>query len=136
MTDATPQPDPAAPQPAAPLSESDDNLYASLSHFLNIIPLIPALIFYFVFGPRGPRTRVESKEALNWTINVTGALIAISIVSAILGWIPFIGWILALLLSLASWAIVVVNIVFAIMGGLRVQAGGSWRYPVNIRWIK
>ncbi len=125
MTDPTPQ---AAPQPAAPLSETDDKLWASLAHFLNIILLIPALIIYLVFGPRGARTRVESKEALNWTINVTGAVIILGILQLI----PFIG----LLFFLLYLAVIIVNIVFAILGGVKVNGGGSYRYPVNIRWIK
>ncbi|MET4782309.1 DUF4870 domain-containing protein [Glaciihabitans sp. UYNi722] len=126
MTDPTPQA--AAPQPAAPLSETDDKLWAQLSHFLNIILLIPALIIYLVFGPRGARTRVESKEALNWTINVTGAAIILGILTLI----PFLG----ILFSLLYFALIVVNIIFAILGGVKVNAGGSYRYPVNIRWIK
>lgn len=130
MTEPTQQPT------AAPFTAEEDRLWASLAHFLNVIPLIPALIIYLVFGPRGPRTRVEGKEALNWTINVTGAIIAINIVSAIFGWIPFIGWVIALLLGIAFWALIVVNIIFAIIGGVQVQGGESYRYPINIRWIK
>ena len=134
MTDPTPQP--AAPQPAVPLSETDDKLWASLSHFLNIILLIPALVIYLAFGPRGARTRVESKEALNWTINVTGALVALWILGLILGFIPIIGFIWAILSFLIWIALAIVNVVFSILGGVKVNAGGSYRYPVNIRWIK
>ncbi|MCU1558511.1 MAG: hypothetical protein JWN09_2506 [Microbacteriaceae bacterium] len=133
MTDPTPA---AAPQPATPLSETDDKLWASLAHFLNIILLIPALIIYLVFGPRGARTKVEGKEALNWTINVVGALIILFIVQIIFGFIPFVGWIIALLAGIVYWAVIIVNIIFAILGGVKVNAGGSYRYPVNIRWIK
>jgi uncharacterized Tic20 family protein len=32
--------------------------------------------------------------------------------------------------------VIIVNIIFAIMGGVKVNGGGSYRYPVNIRWIK
>ncbi|MFT4123729.1 MAG: DUF4870 domain-containing protein [Microbacteriaceae bacterium] len=139
MSDATPQPgtpQPGTPQPGTPLSESDDTLYASLAHFLNIILLLPALILYLVFGSRGPKTAVEGKEALNWTINVTGLLVVAWIVNALLQWIPILGLLISILITLATWALIIVNIVFAIMGGVRVQSGGGWRYPVNIRWIK
>lgn len=119
---------PVAPQSGAPLNESDDRLWASLSHFGNIILLIPALLIFLILKDRGVRVAVESKEALNWTINVTGAVVVLSVFSGI----PLIG----LLFWLAYLAVVIVNIVFAIMAGLRVQAGGSYRYPVNIRWIK
>lgn len=127
MTDAT---------PAAPLSEADDKQWASFAHFGNIILLIPALIIYLVFGPRGAKTKVEGKEALNWTINVTGIVIAVNILNVVLSFIPVVGWILAILLTLVLWAVLIVNLIFAIMGGVKVNGGGSYRYPVNIRWIK
>ena len=122
------QPAPAAPQPAAPLTEAEDKQWASFAHFGNIILLIPALIIYLVFKDRGPKVAVEGKEALNWTINVTGAWIILAILSVI----PFLGIIFSILL----FALAVVNIIFAILGGVKVNGGGSYRYPVNIRWIK
>jgi uncharacterized Tic20 family protein len=128
------EPAPAAPQPAAPLTEAEDKQWASFAHFGNIIPLIPALIIYLVFKDRGPKVAVEGKEALNWTINVSAAVIILEILSFIIGAFTFgIG---ALLLGLLIWAVLIVNLIFAIMGGVKVNGGGSYRYPVNIRWIK
>ncbi|MEO6533231.1 MAG: DUF4870 domain-containing protein [Pseudolysinimonas sp.] len=127
------EPAPAA-QPAAPLTEAEDKQWASFAHFGNIILLIPALIIYLIFKDRGPKVAVEGKEALNWTINVTGAVIILEILSFIIGAFTFgIG---TLLVGLLVWAVLIVNIIFAIMGGLKVNSGGSYRYPVNIRWIK
>ena len=122
------EPAPAAPQPAAPLTEAEDKQWASFAHFGNIILLIPALIIYLVFKDRGPKVAVEGKEALNWTINVT----ALWIIFEILSVIPFLGIIFLIL----AFALAVVNIIFAILGGIKVNGGGSYRYPVNIRWIK
>ena len=122
------QPAPAAPQPAAPLTEAEDKQWASFAHFGNIILLVPALIIYLVFKDRGPKVAVEGKEALNWTINVT----ALYIIFFILSFIPFVGLITVIL----NLALGVVNIIFAILGGVKVNGGGSYRYPVNIRWIK
>ena len=125
----------ATPAPAAPLTEAEDKQWASFAHFGNIILLIPALIIYLVFGPRGAKTKVEGKEALNWTINVTGAVVALNILSIIVGFIPFVG-LLAILFTLVIWAVLICNLIFAILGGVKVNGGGSYRYPVNIRWIK
>jgi uncharacterized Tic20 family protein len=130
MTEPAPQP--AAPQPAAPLSEAEDKQWASFAHFGNIILLIPALIIWLVFRARGPKTNVEGKEALNWTINVTGLYIIIQIVGAILTFVAGIGFLILLL----GWVLLIVNLIFAILGGVKVNGGGSYRYPVNIRWIK
>ena len=123
---------PAAPQPAAPLTEAEDKQWASFAHFGNIILLIPALIIWLVFRARGPKTNVEGKEALNWTINVTGLYIIIQILGAILTFVAGIGFLILLL----GWVLLIVNLIFAILGGVKVNGGGSYRYPVNIRWIK
>jgi uncharacterized Tic20 family protein len=130
------EPAPAAPQPAAPLTEAEDKQWASFAHFGNIILLVPALIIYLVFKDRGPKVAVEGKEALNWTINVTAIVVIGNILNLILGFIPVIGWIIALLITLIIWAVIIVNIIFAIMGGVKVNGGGSYRYPLNTRWIK
>jgi uncharacterized protein len=130
MTDAN------SPQAAAPLSAAEDKQWATFAHFGNIIVLIPALIIYVVFKDRGQLVRQESKEALNWTINVAGALLAIWILEAIFTFIPLVGWVIDFLLLLVMWALLIVNVIFAIMGGVKVANGGTYRYPGNIRWIK
>ena len=58
------------------------------------------------------------------------------IVQAILSFIPIVGWVLIGVISIVMWALAVLILVFAIMGGVRVNSGGSYRYPANIRWIK
>ena len=127
------EPAPAA-QPAAPLTEAEDKQWASFAHFGNIISFIAPLIIWLVFKDRGTKTNVEGKEALNWGINVAGAVIILNILGAIIGAFTFgIG---ALLFSLLAWAVIIVNLIFAIMGGVKVNGGGSYRYPLNIRWIK
>jgi hypothetical protein len=125
MTD--PNQRPAGP----PLSEAEDQQYATLATFLNIIPLIPALIFYFAFGTRGPKIAEQSKENLNWTINITAILIICWILTAL----PVLN-ILAVLWGLIYAAAEIVNIVFSIIGGIAVSNGQLYRYPMNIRWIK
>jgi uncharacterized protein len=126
MTDPTPQP---AAAPAAPFTEAEDKQYSTLATFLNIILLIPGLIFYFAFGSRGPKIKEQSKENLNWTINATGAYIILLILTLI----PFIG----LLFLLLAYAVGILNLVFAIIGGVKLSnTGETYRYPINIRWIK
>ncbi|MCU1420982.1 MAG: hypothetical protein JWN36_633 [Microbacteriaceae bacterium] len=131
MTEPTP-----APQPVAPFTEAEDKQYSTLATFLNIIPLIPALIFYFAFGNRGTMIKTQSKENLNWTINVTGIVIADWILSAIFGLIPIVGVILGILLFLVYLAVLILNLIFSIIGGIKNNTGELYRYPVNIRWIK
>ncbi|MBW4032091.1 MAG: DUF4870 domain-containing protein [Acidobacteria bacterium] len=127
------EPASAAPSPAAPLTEAEDKQWASFAHFGNILSLVPALIIWLIFKDRGPKTNVEGKEALNWGINVAAGFIILQVLNAIVA-IAFFP--LKILTGLLIFALVVVNLIFAIMGGVKVNGGGSYRYPVNIRWIK
>ncbi|MDQ1542671.1 MAG: uncharacterized protein QOK08_309 [Actinomycetota bacterium] len=133
MTDPTPA---AAPQPSAPFTAAEDKQYSTLATFLNIILLIPALIFYFAFGNRGPMIGRQSKENLNWTINISVIVIAAEILSVIFAFIPIVGFIISLLLGLVIWAALIVNLIFSIIGGTKVNAGEFYKYPFAFRFIK
>ena len=144
MTDPTPAPA-AQPAPAAPLSEADDKLWASLAHLGGILYILPSLIIYLVLKDRGAKVRVEAKEALNWQITFVGIWIILDIVTVIIAavataasiatlngagigiagflWIlPFVWWLL--------------NVLFSILGFVKVNGGGSYRYPFAFRFIK
>lgn len=131
MTEPTPPA--AAPQPAAPLSEADDKQWASFAHFGNILSVIAPLIIWLIFKDRGRKVDVEGKEALNWGITVTAAFIILQILNAILSFIFFP---LAILTGILIFAVIVVNIIFAVLGGIKVNGGGSYRYPFAIRLVK
>jgi uncharacterized Tic20 family protein len=129
MTESAPQ-----PAPAAPLTEAEDKQWASFAHLGGILGFLPALIIWLVFKDRGVKTNVEAKEALNFQITAAIAQVAVFIVNAILtavtlGIWGFIGW----LLPLAVW---VLSLIWSIMGFSKVNAGGSYRYPVALRLIK
>ena len=138
-----------APQPAAPLTEAEDKQWAGLSHILGILGLLPSLIIFLVFKDRGARTRVESKEALNFQITALAAYIALAIVFGIISSIvtavafgsgsygaasALLG--LTTLLSLVPGLVWIAVVIFSIIGFTKVNAGGSYRYPFAIRLIK
>jgi uncharacterized protein len=137
MTDPA-APQPQQPAPAAPFTEAEDKQYSVLATFLNIILLIPALIFYFAFKDRGPRINAQSKENLNWTINIVIVVVAAAILSIILGFIPIAGIIFGILLTLVGWAAWIVNIIFSIIGGVKLNSGevSTYKYPFAVRIIK
>jgi uncharacterized protein len=144
MTDPTPAPA-AQPAPAAPLSEADDKLWASLAHLGGILYLLPSLIIYLVLKDRGPKVRVEAKEALNWQITFLGGFIILEILTAIIGGIIVAASVSSLsdaglgvagilwILPFAWW---VLNVIFSILGFVKVNGGGSYRYPFAIRLVK
>lgn len=129
MTDPA-APQPQQPAPAAPFTEAEDKQYTVLATFLNIILLIPALIFFFAFKDRGPRISAQAKENLNWTINIT----VIAIAALILSVIPFVG----LIFLLVYFAALIVNLIFSIIGGVKLNGNEvqTYKYPFAVRIIK
>jgi uncharacterized Tic20 family protein len=132
MTDQTPPP--AAPQPAAPLSTTEDNQWASFAHLGGILGFLPSLIIWLVFKDRGAFTNVEAKEALNFQITAAIGQVAVFILNAILtavtlGIWGFIGW----LLPLAVW---VISLIWSVQGFLKAKDGNHYRYPFALRLIK
>ncbi|MEO7348519.1 MAG: DUF4870 domain-containing protein [Terrimesophilobacter sp.] len=147
MTDQTPPAPEQQPATAGvPLTAAEDKTWAMWSHFGGLLYILPSLIIFLVFKDRGTLTKQESKEALNWQITflifyiaafIVGAILAaivggvavstgnygmLSSVGLISGALPFLTW--------------VANAIFSIMGGVKVNGGGSYRYPVNFRFIK
>ena len=127
---------------AAPLTPAEDKQWAMWSHFGGVLGLLPSLIIFLVFKDRGGFTKQESKEALNWQITWIIAYVAINIIVAILQVAlvfsdPYGGLgILGVLLGLLGWLPYLANLVFSIIGGVKVNGGSAYRYPVNFRFIK
>lgn len=143
MTD----PQPAAPgyPPAAqPLSPADEKLWSTLAHVGNVLGFLPSLLIFLILGPRGATVKQESREALNFVITATIAVIALTIVSAIVtgiasaapSGIGLLFGLIALLIGLVQFAVYVLVIVFSIVAAVRVNNGGSYRYPISLRLIK
>jgi len=135
-------PDPAQNQPqssypsaaaAAPLTAAEDQQWASLAHLGGILWILPSLIIWLVFKDRGRRTNIEAKEALNFQITVTIAWFAVFFIGTFLALITFGIGFLFNFLGLVVW---IMTVVFSIMGFLAVKDGGTYRYPVSVRFIK
>lgn len=136
MTDPTPQP--AVPQPAAPLTPAEDKQWASFAHFGGLLGILPSLIIFLVFKDRGTLTKQESKEALNWQITFTIGIIALQIVVSILASVLFVAGAYGVvgLVGFLPFLLWVANAILSIMGGVKVNAGGSYRYPFAVRLVK
>lgn len=139
MTDQAPQP--AVPQPAPPLTPAEDKQWASFAHFGGVLGFLPSLIIFLVFKDRGTLTRQESKEALNWQITWIAANIILSIIIGIIslaiGGLPLGAYLaIAGVLSLISWLPYLANVVLSIIGGVKVNGGGAYRYPFAVRLIR
>lgn len=151
MSDANaPEPEvpatpPAAAAPAGPLDAAKDKQMAMWAHLGGIVGILPSLIIWLVFKDRGAKTNVEGKEALNWQITlliiaigwailmgiISGILVTTAISTGNAGLLAASGF-----LTLIGYLPWIINVVLSIMGGVKVNGGGSYRYPVNFRFIK
>lgn len=125
---------------AAPLTQAEDKQWASFAHFGGALGAflgagtagwIAPLIIYLVFKDRGPFTRQESKEALNFQLTITIYVVGLYIVGTILA-LVLIGFLLYPL----AWIIGVLGIIFGIIGGVKVNNGEAYRYFHAIRMVK
>lgn len=141
--------EPAAPSPESlavvPLGDDDDKLWATLAHLGGVVGFLPSLIIYLTLRHRGRKTAIEAKEALNWQITFFVVWLIVEILVTLLGGIIAAaaagfggnpGGTLALILEFIPVALWIVNIVFSIVACVRVNGGGSYRYPFAVRLIK
>lgn len=127
-----------------PLSSSDERLWASLAHFGNVLGFLPSLLIFLILGPRSAVVKDQAREALNFAITAAIVFAALYIVGAVIGAIggsapsgvALIFALLGLLVGLASFAVWVAYIVFSIIAGVRVNGGGTYRYPFALRLVK
>jgi len=142
------------PQPAGPLTPEQDVNYAALAYtlaWLGWAAFIGPLIIWLMYKDRGPRVQNEGKEALNFGITVSGIIIIANILFGILAGVTaprydfFLGTTggvlgLFILFSLLEWVVIVGVIVVALIWSLKgrstVKAGGAYRYPIAVRFIK
>ncbi len=123
-----PPPGPAAPPPPPgpqPMSQSDERLWAMLSHLSYfVLAIIAPLIIMLTLGTRSAFVRSQSVEALNFHITL--------LIASIVG----------LVLSLVGIGVVILVIVWigglvlAILASVKSYGGEDYRYPVNIRLVK
>lgn len=110
---------------AAPLSPSDERLWATLAHAGGIVlGFIAPLVVWLVFRERSRYVDDQAKEALNFQILVAIAYVVGGITSAI---------VIGIFIALAAW---ILTIVFGIQGAIAANKGDLYRYPLNWRLIK
>jgi uncharacterized Tic20 family protein len=134
MSYQTPPP-PAAARPLSPEADKQAAMWANIG---GIVGFLPSLLIWLILKDRGPRTNVEAKEALNWQITwiiLSVALtIVVDVINSILGIVHL--WPLIALIGTLPFLWWLVNVIFSIIAGVTINNGGSYRYPLNFRFIK
>lgn len=109
-----------------PATNNDDRNMAMLCHLLNIIGFIGPLIIWLIKKNESPLVEREGKEALNWGITVAIAWVALIILTAITFGLA----------GLLVPVLILLNLVFAIIGAMKTNSTGSYRYPFALRLLK
>jgi uncharacterized Tic20 family protein len=124
---ASSQPRPMAYTQAAPMRGNTMHMWLHLSQLLGfVIPLggfVAPIIIWQTQKDKVPGIDEHGKEVVNWLISSL-LYYAVAFVLAF----AFIG---LLLLP----CLMILNIVFAIIGGIRAGEGNLWKYPFSIKFI-
>jgi len=130
------QPQYPASVPMSPIDEKNAGMWGHLSGLSTIVTggyggWIGPLIVFLIYKDRSAFARQESKEALNFGILMTILTVGLLVLGTILS-IVGIGFILLAL----WWVPGLLQVIFSIIGAMRVNAGGSYRYPFNWRMVQ
>ncbi|WP_246131075.1 DUF4870 domain-containing protein [Cellulomonas aerilata] len=122
----TPGGHPPAYGPGAPLSPSDQRLWAVLSHLGPLVAwFLAPLVIWLVFRGRGAFLEDHAKESLNFQITAAIAALVIGFVSVVtLG--------LGALLYLPFGVLVLVVMIVA---AVKASQGEPYRYPLTLRLV-
>jgi len=123
-------PEPGSPFPAGGMPDADARLWAMFAHLAAlagyIIPfgnLIGPFVIWQIKKDAMPFVDEQGKEALNFQITVTLAVVVATILVVVL-----VGFLLIPLVALAA-------LVFVIIAAVKANAGESYRYPLTLRLI-
>ena len=119
-------------EPAVAQPSKDETNWAALAHVLSLIGavlpvignILPPMIIWLTKRDGMPFVESEARESLNFQISVTIYALACSIFM-----LAGIGFVLLYILGVV-WFILV------IVAALKVNKGESYRYPLNLRFIK
>ena len=125
-----PQPEPQsapaptpAPAPAASTTGLDPNVACGLCA---VFPLVGGIVF-MVLEKQNALVKFWAMQSLYFGVLSLVASIAVTIVSTILAFIPFIGWLIGMLL----WLVLTLGLLALwVMGVINAFQGKRWKMPV------
>ena len=120
-------PYPGQPYPAqqAPMADSDQRLWATLTHLSTIVlGFVGPLVAYLLLKDRSPFLKQSTTEALNFSITASLAVLVSSILTIVL-----IGYVLLPLVYVGV-------LVLCILAAVASNKGEAYRYPVSWRLVR
>lgn len=111
---------PARPKP---VSVSEDQQLATMAHMLGIAGCLPSIFIHRWARRRARFTAQESLEAANFTLGPTLVILA----GVLLAFVPYLGWIFALLAA-AAWLFLAI---YSLKAAIVVNQGRPFVYRFN-----
>jgi hypothetical protein len=125
---------PGAPGAPVGYHNPEEKTWALIAHFGGILGFIPPLIAFLVKGSQSQTVRAHAVAALNFQIVITATYILLIIVNTCGAF--FLPGAVSTLLSLATTAVWIVGVVFAVIAGLKANQGQLYRYPIPLQIVK
>lgn len=136
-------PSPGPPGPPGPLRPEEERIFATLIHLSGLLWLLSfpgivgVLLIWLLKRDQSAFVDTHGKEALNFQISflIYGVgLAALTLVGFVLTFIV-VGLFLFIPAIVASIGLLVLQVVTAILGAVEANRGGTYRYPLAIRFI-
>jgi uncharacterized Tic20 family protein len=115
-----------------PATDAEARSTAALAHYLGLAVLVGfgwlgPLIIWLTKKDSHPFINDQAREALNFNISMTIYLIVSSFLAMFLFFL--------IIPVLLPFAVVVANVIFAIIAGSKASAGEAYRYPLTLRLV-
>lgn len=117
--------------PAAPLTMEEERRWILFAHLGGLLSFIGPLIVWLIFRDRSDAVDREAREALNAQLTYAAAALALYIIGGALA-VVLIGFVFIV----AAAIVQIAGAVFAIVGAVRSNSTGRYRYPLIFRFIK
>lgn len=119
------------PAAAESMSTSDERTWSGLAHFGGILSFVGPLIVLLMYRDRSAAVSREAKESLNFQLTMTAVTVVLYVLGGALALVAF-GLIFIAVAPLVQLA----GVVFAIVGGVKTNSVGTFRYPLAIRLLR
>lgn len=117
--------------PATPLTSEEERRWILFAHLGGLLSFVGPLIVWLIYRDRSDAVDREAREALNAQLTYAAAALALYILGAALA-VVLIGFVFIV----AATIVQIAGAVFAIVGAVRSNASGRYRYPLIFRFIK
>lgn len=115
----------------APLAAEEERRWIMLAHLGGLLSFVGPLIAWLIYRDRSDAVDREAKEALNAQITYAAAALVLYVVGGVLA-LVLIGFVFIIAASLVQLAAFVI----AIIGAVRANTAGRYRYPLTFRFLK